>query len=64
MEPNDRLLLDKSLSRVLFPGRELIVFPPGSESSSPNDVMNLIPPSNGEGDLDFDTDLERRNCPS
>ena len=34
-----------------------------SDSSSPNDVMNLIPPSNGEGDRDLDADAERRYWP-
>ena len=34
-----------------------------SDSSSPNDVMNLIPPSNGEDERDLDADAERRYWP-
>lgn len=57
-------LFGVSLARLLIGDRELEVFPPASESSSsPNDVMNFIPPSNGEGDRDFDADFERRYCP-
>ena len=51
------------ITRVLFGDRELNFFP-GSESSSPKEVINLIPPSKGEGERDLDTDLERRSFPS
>jgi len=43
--------------------RETECLPSLSDSSSPNDVMNLIPPSNGDGDRDLEADAERRYCP-
>lgn len=44
-------------------GRDAAFLASLSDSSSPNDVMNLIPPSNGDGERDLDADAERRYWP-
>lgn len=59
-------LLDAaSLSRLLIGDtiEEEVLAPLAAVSespSSPNEVMNLIPPSNGDGERDLEADAERR----
>lgn len=54
-----------AVSRVLFGEREFpFSLAPGSESSSsPNDVMNFMPPSTGDGERDREPDSALRYWP-
>lgn len=54
-----RLLIGDTIEEEVFAPLAAV-----SESpSSPNEVMNLIPPSNGDGERDLEADAERRYWP-